>query len=257
MEFIRQHKGEPFLLYFAHTFPHVPLFASPAFKGKSRRGLYGDVVEELDWSVGQVLDALREAGLAGRTFVFFTSDNGPWLTQLEQGGSAGLLRDGKGSTWEGGMREPAIGWWPGTIQAGVVTHELAASMDLFPTCLALAGAPIPADRPLDGVDMSPILFGRGPGKRETVFYYRGSQLYAVRKGDFKVHMLTQSGYGNDPLQKHDPPLLFNLRHDPSERFNIAAQHPAVLEEIAKEVGKHRAGLDVARSQLDEPRAGNN
>ncbi len=135
VKFIHEHKGGPFFLYLAHTFPHVPLFASGKFQGQSRRGLYGDVVEEIDWSVGQVLDALRREGLDRNTLVFFTSDNGPWLTQGEAGGSAGPLRDGKGSTWEGGMREPGIAWWPGRVPAGVVTRELACTMDLFTTSL--------------------------------------------------------------------------------------------------------------------------
>src|SRR6266540_1881026 len=138
LRFIEQNKSKPFLLYFPHTFPHVPLFASAKFKGTSPRGLYGDVVEELDWSAGQVLDLLRREGLAQNTFVFFTSDNGPWLTQDQHGGSAGLLREGKGSTWDGGMRVPGIGWWPGRIRAGSVTRDLASNLDLLPTCLALA-----------------------------------------------------------------------------------------------------------------------
>src|SRR5262249_26403441 len=137
LQFIQQHKTKPFFLYFAHTYPHVPLFASKKFSGTSSRGLYGDVVEELDWSVGQVLDTLLKLKLEKKTFVFFTSDNGPWLVKGLAGGSAGLLSEGKGSTWEGGMREPGIAWWPGKIKAGTTTHELACSMDLFNTCLRL------------------------------------------------------------------------------------------------------------------------
>ena len=137
--FMRQNKTKPFFLYFAHTYPHVPLFASEKFKRTSPRGLYGDVVEELDWSVGQVLETLRREKLDGKTFVFFTSDNGPWLNKQLAGGSAGLLFEGKGSTWEGGMREPGIAWWPGKIKPATATHELACSMDLFNTCLTLAG----------------------------------------------------------------------------------------------------------------------
>ena len=144
--FIRQHRDGPFFLYLAHNFPHVPLFASDKFQGKSRRGLYGDVVEELDWSVGQVLDTLRETKLDDNTLVFFTSDNGPWLIKNANGGSAGLLREGKGSTWEGGMREPAIAWWPGKIPAGRVTTELASSLDLLATIAKLTEAELPSDR---------------------------------------------------------------------------------------------------------------
>lgn len=251
VKFIREHKDGPFLLYFAHTFPHVPLFASDQFSRASRRGLYGDVVEELDWSVGQLLETLRGEGLAENTFVFFTSDNGPWLTQGEAGGSAGLLHEGKGSTWEGGMREPGIAWWPGRIPAGVVTHELACTMDLFTTSLKLAGAAIPSDRVIDGVDMGPLLMGTGPSQREVFFYYRGAELYAVRQGPFKAHYLTRSAYGPDQPEKHDPPLLFHLAHDPSERFNLATNKPAALSEIARAVAEHRARLVPAKSQLVE------
>jgi arylsulfatase A len=249
VKFIRENKTKPFFLYFAHTFPHVPLFASEKFRGTSRRGLYGDVVEELDASVGQLLETLKREGLAENTFVFFTSDNGPWLTQGEAGGSAGLLREGKGSTWEGGMREPGIAWWPGRIKAGVINHELACTMDLYTTSLVLAGTNAPADRIVDGVDMGPMLFGTGPSQREVFYYYRGPELYAVRKGSFKAHYWTRSAYGSDLPVQHDPPWLFNLAHDPSERFNVATNHTAALADIAKAVELHRAKLVPAKSQL--------
>jgi arylsulfatase A-like enzyme len=184
VKFIHDHRNGPFFLYLAHTFPHVPLFASGQFKGQSRRGLYGDVVEEIDWSVGEVLEALRREGLDKNTFVFFTSDNGPWLIQGEAGGSAAGLREGKGSTWEGGMREPAIAWWPGRVRKAVITSELACAMDLFATALKLAGATLPDDRVIDGVDMSPLLFNAQASQRDVFFYYRGTQLYAARKGPF-------------------------------------------------------------------------
>src|SRR5205085_9562306 len=138
-------RDKPFFLYLAHNFPHVPLFASEEFKGKSRRGLYGDVVEELDANVGRLLEFLRSERLTDNTLVFFTSDNGPWLTQRLNGGSAWLLTDGKGSTWEGGQRVPCIAWWPGHIKPNTVTSELACNLDLFPTALSLAGAEIPKD----------------------------------------------------------------------------------------------------------------
>jgi len=248
VSFIRDNKKRPFFLYFAHTFPHVPLFASR--KG-SPRGLYGDVVEELDWSVGQLLDTLRREGLDKNTFVFFTSDNGPWLTMSAAGGSAGLLRDGKGSTFEGGMREPGIAWWPGRVPAGVVTRELACTMDLFATSLTLADAKIPKDRVIDGVDMMPVLTGTGPSRREVFFYYRGTQLYAARKGQFKAHFITRSSYGKDDTTKHEPPLLYELGCDPSEQFDVAAQHPDVLADIAREVERHRATIQPVKNQLEE------
>jgi len=248
VKFIHDNKRKPFFLYFAHTFPHVPLFASR--KG-SPRGLYGDVVEELDWSVGQILETLRREKLEKKTFVFFTSDNGPWLTMNLAGGSAGLLRDGKGSTFEGGMRVPGIAWWPGHVPSGVVTRELACTMDLFVTALKLSGAKVPADRVIDGVDMTPILTGTGPSLRDVFFYYRGTQLFAARKGRYKAHFITRSSYGKDDTQKHDPPLLFDLGADPSEQYNIADQHPEVIADIVKEVERHRATVQPVKNQLEE------
>ena len=167
--------------------------------------------------------------------------------------SAGLLRDGKGSTWEGGMRVPGIAWWPGAIPAGRVEHTLACLMDLYPTCARLAGADLPADRPLDGVDIAPLLRGTGPVARGAFFYYRGTQLYAVRQGDWKAHFITRDSYGPAPAMPHDPPLLFNLVQDPSERFDVAAQHPDVLAAIRQAVEQHRAGLQPAPTQLEATR----
>ncbi len=248
VRFIQQNKEKPFFLYFAHTYPHVPLFASKAFQNTSPRGLYGDVVEELDWSVGQVLETLRKQGLANNTLVFFTSDNGPWLVKNLAGGSAGPLRDGKGSSWEGGMREPGIAWWPGRVKADVVNHELACSMDLFNTCLSLAKIPAPADRVLDGFDMSPMLLGTGPSQRTMMIYYTGDEVYAVRKGPYKAHFTTYSGYSKEQPQKHDPPLLFHLPNDPGERSDIATEHPDVVADIKVELEKYRAGLVPGKRQ---------
>lgn len=250
VKFIGTQRTEPFFLYLAHSFPHVPLFASDKFSKQSPRGLYGDVVEELDWSVGQVLDALRRTGLDKNTVVFFTSDNGPWLIMDEAGGSAGPLKEGKGSTWEGGMRVPGIAWGPGRVQSGVVTHALACIMDLFPTSVKLAGAALLSDRVIDGLDISALLGGTGPSPREVFFYYRGTQLYAVRKGAFKVHYTTRSSYGQDKPVPHDPPLLFNLARDPGEQFDVAKDHPEVLAAIAKEVERHRATLTPVPNQLE-------
>ncbi|MCP5520435.1 MAG: sulfatase [Verrucomicrobiales bacterium] len=250
VKFIQGGGKQPFFIYLAYSFPHVPLFASDAFLGKSLRGLYGDVVEELDWSVGRILAALRDAGLEQNTLVFFTSDNGPWLTQFEQGGSAGLLREGKGSTWEGGMREPAIAWWPGTIQPGGISRDLACTLDLLPTAADLAGATIPRDRVIDGVSLVPLLKGTGPSSRESFFYYRGQQLYAVRKGPYKAHFITKSAYGRDPAVTHEPPALYQLENDPSEQYDVATAHPEILVDIQQEVERHKATLVPAPSQLD-------
>jgi arylsulfatase A-like enzyme len=248
VKFIGQNKNAPFFLYFAHTFPHVPLFASPQFKEKSRAGIYGDAVEELDWSVGQVLNTLRREGLAEQTLVFFTSDNGPWLIMGNQGGSAGLLRGGKGSTWEGGMRVPGIAWWPGRIKPGV-TSEVASTMDLFNTALTLGGAPLPMDVTIDGRDLSPLLLDGNSSAETPFFYYRGDKLAACRIGPWKAHFFTQAGYGQPQPQQHDPPLLLHLGLDPSEKRDVAAEHLDVIVRIQAAVKAHTAGVLPGEPQL--------
>ncbi len=250
VRFIRQHQKDPFLVYLPHSMPHVPLFASDETSGKSKRGLYGDVIEEIDWSVGQILNTLRELKLDTNTLVVFTSDNGPWLPFNEHGGSAGLLRGGKGSTWEGGMREPTIAWWPETIKAASVSTNIAGTMDLFATFHSLAGAELPKDRTLDSFDLTPVLKGTGASKREAYFYYRGYRLFAVRKGPWKMHLQTQSGYGQRTPEKHDTPLLFNLEHDPSEKYNVAEKHADAIKELQKVADQHRSGMKPAPSQLE-------
>ncbi len=250
MKFLRDNRHRPFFLYLPHNFPHTPLFASEKFKGTSRRGLYGDVVEELDWSVGRVLDTLREEKLAENTLVIFTSDNGPWLIRDQNGGSAGLLRAGKGSTWEGGMREPMIAWWPGTIPAGRVSTELGCTTDFLATICTLTSAQVPKDRTLDSLDLSPLLLGTGDSPRESILYYRGRQLMAARLGPWKAHFKTQDGYGQPKWEEHDPPLLYNLEHDPSEKYDVAKAHPEVISDIRRLVAEHEAGLEVPPSQLE-------
>ena len=247
VKFIKEKKDKPFFLYFAHTFPHVPLFASPEFKGKSRGGIYGDAVEELDWSVGQVMATLRETGLAENTLVFFTSDNGPWLIMGSQGGSAGPLKDGKGSTWEGGMRVPGIAWQPGRIKPGV-THELTSTMDLFTTALTLGGARTP-DVPVDGMDISPLLYESKALPQRPFFYYRGDKLFACRLGEWKAHFSTQTGYGQPKADAHEPPLLFHLGLDPSEKRDVAKEHPEVIAQIEEAVKTHQAELVPGKPQL--------
>ena len=229
LSFIETERQEPFFLYLAHSMPHVPLFTSKAFEQRSLRGLYGDVIEEIDWSVGQILNALREKGLAENTLVFFTSDNGPWLTQGPAGGSAGLLHEGKGSTWEGGMREPALAWWPGKIPAGKVSSELACTLDLYPTFLALAGGEAKQQAILDGYDMAPILFHRQASRRPHFAFYRGTRLFALRMGAYKAHFMTKSAYGSDPVVEHETPLVFHLQVDPSERFDLAKDRPELVQ----------------------------
>jgi arylsulfatase A len=248
VKFIGANKASPFFLYFAHTFPHTPLFASDRFKGKSTRGIYGDVVEELDWSVGEIFKALKEHGVADNTLVVFTSDNGPWLLMgTETGGSAGLLRDGKGSTWEGGMRVPGIFWMPGKIKP-TVERNVASTLDLFPTIIRLAGGTTPTDRPMDGVDLSGLLFRQEKIERDVFFYYRGEKLYAARLGPWKLHLITQAGYGEKPVTP-ERPLLFDLEVDPSENHDVAAAHPDVVARIQAAIEKHRATVTPVRSQL--------
>lgn len=254
IKFIERNKNQPFFLYLAHTFPHRPLHTSKAFQDTSARGLYGDVVQELDWSVGQVLEELRNTGLAKNTLVFVTSDNGPWFQVAgKNGGSAGLLRGGKGSTWEGGMRVPAIAWWPGTIKGGVVTQALATTMDLFSTSLALANVKPPSNGIIDGVNLMPLLTGEKQKVRDYVwfYFYRSNRLSAVRYDQWKLEFYTQPGYRYKKLEnigtkliyvpienqpnKHDPPLLFNINVDPSEKYNVAEKHPKVIKQIEEKV----------------------
>lgn len=250
LKFIQNHTKKPFFLYLAHTFPHVPLFRGETFAGRSLRGLFGDVVEEIDWSTGRILDTLRRLELDRNTLVIFTSDNGPWLSYRQQGGSAGLLRGGKGSTFEGGMREPTLFYWPGRIEPGV-EMGMGATLDIFPTCCAAAGAKFPSDRMMDGFDLSPTLFGNDPSPRQIMFFYRGTRIFAVRKGSYKAHFVTRSGYGPDSEVLHSPPLLYNLEHDPSEKYDISEHHPAVLKDITASIEKHRATVVSVKNQLDE------
>jgi arylsulfatase A len=249
IKFINEHKENPFFLYLAYNLPHVPLFASEKFEGKSIRGIYGDVVEEIDFSVGQILSKLKETGLDKNTLVVFTSDNGPWLIMNEEGGSAGLLREGKGSTWEGGMREPCIFWSPKHIKPAVI-QDLGSTMDLFTTFSHLAGQEIPKDRVIDGVDLSPVLFDHKKGDRNDMFYYRGTDLFAVRVGSYKAHFITRSGYGGNKII-HETPILYNLDIDPSEKYDIAAENPEIIELILESVENHRRKMVMGPDQLKD------
>ncbi|HEV7282576.1 MAG TPA: sulfatase [Pirellulaceae bacterium] len=250
IRFIDEHADEPFFLYIAHTFPHVPLFVAEERRGNSLRGIYGDVLEELDESVGRTLDALRERGLAEETLVVFTSDNGPWLIFGSQGGSAGPLRDGKGCTWDGGMREPTIVWRPGFVPAGAASAELGSTTDLFATFASLADAPLPQDRTLDSHDLSGALKGEEASPRETVPYWRGSRLMAFRWKGWKAHFFTQDAYGGGELVEHDPPLLYNLNVDLAEQNDLTAQRPEIVQKIRELAEAHLASVEPVASQLD-------
>lgn len=253
VDFIRKNRERPFFLYLPHNLPHVPLFRSAEFADKSARGLYGDVIEEIDWSVGQVLETLRELELDRQTIVWFTSDNGPWLSFDSHGGSAGLLREGKGMTWDGGMRVPAIAWWSGTIPADRTEFGLASTLDILPTSVRLAGGELPDDRHFDGYDLTECLRGEGPSPRQDMLFYRGTRLMAIRQGPWKAHFITQGAYvGDTQPQVHDPPLLFQLDVDPSEKWNVADRHPEVLAAVQVRAEAHRAGVEPVASQLEIP-----
>jgi uncharacterized sulfatase len=250
VRFITARRDRPFLLYVAHPLPHIPLARSDRFADTSPGGMYGDVIEELDWSTGQILDALRSAGLERRTLVLFTSDNGPWLPFGTHGGSAGPLRHGKGTTWEGGVRTPAIFWWPGTIQPRVVS-DIGSSLDLLPTLADFTEAAVPSDRVIDGVSLRAPLTGSGPSPRQSLFYYWDNELRAVRHGRYKAHFITSGAY-DDGLARteHVPPLLFDLAADPGERFDIARQHPEMVMRLTREAEAHRATVRPVKPLFD-------
>jgi arylsulfatase A len=205
----------------------------------------------VDWSVGTILRILEEENLTENTLIIFTSDNGPWLSMLQAGGSAGLLRMGKGTTWEGGMRVPTIFYWPGRIKPGTVM-DMGATLDLLPTVCSLAGADVPDDREMDGYDLSPALFSRQASPRESMIYYRGEKVYAARKGPYKAHYITQGAYGmGGDRTEHEVPLLFQLEHDPSEKYDIADQHPEIVEEINQLVEDHKKTVKPVEDQLEK------
>ena len=225
---------------------HVPLHPGKNFKGKSANGTYGDWVEEVDWSVGQVLDTVRNLKLGDHTFVLFTSDNGPWLTQGKRGGVAGPLRGGKGSTWEGGMREPTIAWWPGRIAPGTICDAAMSDIDVLPTLDGLAGGTLPTDHQLDGRDMWPVLSGQSQvSPHEALFYFNGNRLEAVRSGSWKLAIAPQALHKsdvNDEVVPHHGPRLYNLDTDIGEMTDVAAQHPDVVARLQTFVREMNADL---------------
>jgi len=232
LEFIEQERDKPFFLYLAHAMPHVPLFVSGGYDGRSIRGLYGDVVMEIDWGVGSILGKLSELGIEDRTLVVFTSDNGPWLQYGIDGGSAGPLRNGKGSVYEGGMRVPAIFCWPGEIAPGSRTEAIAGNLDLLPTIGKLAGAKLPQDRILDGEDLWPLLSGETEkGPHNNFHYFAGSSegsanYLAIRDQRWKLL------FSMDPGGKVRPEELYDLHADVGERFNRLDDHPEIATELA-------------------------
>lgn len=244
LDFIRRHCDRPFFLYLPHAMVHVPLFAGAEFAGRSGAGLYGDVVGEIDWSVGQILGTLRELGLERNTLVVFTSDNGPWLSYGTHAGTAGPLREGKGTAWEGGVRVPTLMWWPGRIPPGSECGELACTIDLLPTICRLLDHPLP-ELPIDGLDISPLMFLESPppSPHESLAYWYGNgELRAIR--DRRWKLVFPHGYqslegkpgGADgraasyATVRLSSPQLFDLRSDPAETRDLAAEHS---EEVAR------------------------
>ncbi len=260
VSFIEKNKDRPFFLYLPHSMPHVPLAVSPDLAGKSARGVFGDVLMDIDRSVGRILETLAKHGLDGRTLVIFTSDNGPWLSYGDHAGSAGPLREGKGTSFEGGVRVPAIFRWTGRIPAGRTCGELAATIDLLPTFARLAGAAAPAGRIIDGRDIGPLLRGEPEARspHEAYYYYWGLELQALRSGPWKLHFpheyrsLDGKPGGRDGIpakyvQRRIELSLFNLDSDVGETADVAAKHPEVVERL-------KALADKAREDLGDSAA---
>lgn len=258
IDFINRHHDQPFFLYVPHSMPHVPLFVSDKFQGKSKQGTYGDVIMEVDWSVGQIVAALHQHELDDDTLIIYTSDNGPWLSYGNHAGSAGPLREGKGTMWEGGVREPCIMRWTGHIPPGSICNEFAATIDVFPTVAGLIGADLP-EHPIDGSDIWPLMSGQ-PGAttpHDAYFYYWGRELQAVRSGVWKLHFPHEyRTLAGRPAGREGTPAkytqattdlaLYNLREDAGESQDVRDQHPDVVarlqqlaEQARKELGDSR------------------
>ena len=235
ISFINKNKGQPFFCYLPYAMPHVPLYPGAAFAGKSARGLYGDVVEEIDWSIGAIMETLKRNGLSENTLVFFTSDNGPWIIKDEKGGTSGLLRDGKGSTWEGGMRVPGIAYMEGKTAKSKVVQTPVSTLDLYTSFLKMSGFEFSENHQVNGRDIRPLFFDeKSETEKAPYFFYGPNHLHAVRKGPWKLHVRTSSQTGKDYFDGKIP-LLFNLDADPSEQYDLAEQHPVIVKELTKEI----------------------
>jgi arylsulfatase A len=258
VRFIEKNKDQPFFLYLPHSMAHVPLFVSDKFKGKSEQGLYGDVMMEIDWSVGQILSTLKRLDIDEKTLVIFCSDNGPWLSYGDHAGLAKPLREGKGTSFDGGQREPTVMHMPGKIPAGTVCNEPASTMDILPTIAKLTGAELPAHR-IDGKDVWPLITGV-PGARsphEAFFYYRSFALEAVRSGKWKLHLPHSyrtlagrpGGTGGKPARYEQAkigPALFDLVSDIGEQHDVSARHPAIVKRLMALVDEMRQGRPPGR-----------
>jgi arylsulfatase A len=253
VRFIERNRERPFFLYVAHAMPHVPLFVSGKHKDKTRQGLYGDVIAEIDWSVGQILEALKRAKLDADTLVMFASDNGPWLSYGNHAGSQGPFREGKGTSFEGGVRVPFVARWPGHIPKGAQSAEPAMTIDLLPTIARLAGAAVPQDRIVDGFDIWPLVSASSgaTSPHEVLYFYWGQELHAVRSGRWKLHLphpyqsLEAAGADGAPgkyVRKEIELSLFDLVADPGETTNVAAANAKVVEDLMRFVEKAREDL---------------
>lgn len=244
VRFIQENAGEPFFVYVPYSMPHLPIFRSREFEGKSLRGPYGDAVEEIDWSVARIRKTLEELDLARNTLVFFSSDNGPWqAVSTHDAGSAGMLRGSKGTTWEGGVRVPGIFWWPGEIAPGVVS-DIGTTMDVFATALRLAGVSVPSGT--DGVDLTDALLDRAPGPRTEMPYYHKGHLKAYRKGRYKIVFFAGEGTETEL----EEPLVYDLHQDVSERLDISQEHPEIVEDLLEAVKRHREQITIAEPVFD-------
>ena len=253
--FIDEHRDRPFFVYLPHTMPHIPLYASAEFEGKSPRGLYGDVIEEIDWSVGAIVDALAERDLLDDTLILFMSDNGPWLQQGRNGGTAGPLRGGKGTTWEGGQRVPFFAHWPARVPPGTICREVVTAMDLLPTIAGLAGVELDPDRRIDGHDVGPLITdveGASSPTDAFLFYTSNGRLAGVRRGPWKLLFDRKGGKGTKEL--------YHLEEDVSEEFDRAEDHPelvAELEALARErdaeITAHARPVLRSKELLFDPR----
>jgi arylsulfatase A len=263
IKFIEKNKDRPFFLYLPHTMPHVPLGVSEKFAGKTAYGRYGDVIEEIDWSVGEILSVLKKDDLDRKTLVIFTSDNGPWLTYGNHAGKATPLREGKGTTFEGGMRVPCIMRWPGKIPAGSINNELVTSMDFLPTIAQLAGSQAPPDRTIDGKNIWPLMSGEPAAKTpyQAFFYHFPAQLQAVRSGPWKLHFTHpyreqagppgMDGQAAGQFEAVIGLSLFNLDEDIGETKNLAGQYPEIVKKLTALADAHLKDLaENSRSPLE-------
>ena len=245
IKLINNYKDDSFFIFLSHNLPHIPLYASKEFLGNSKRGLYGDVIEEIDHGVGLILKELKNLKIDKKTIVVFTSDNGPWLVYKSHSGSAGILRNGKGTTWEGGVRVPTI-FWGSNIKPGVI-NDIGSTLDIYTTFLSLSNIKLQNDMIIDGLDLSKTLFYHKKSPREKMFFYKGDELFAVRFNNLKLHFKTTDWF-KKPIS-HNPPLLFDLDKDPSEKYDIYKKNKDEIKEILIHVEKHNKKMIRGENQL--------